>query len=164
MNIITTRGVIGLLVNQVGVAKAKNFAEHCLQVGMAEHNSPERDDALSICNATLPSFEAQHHFSFKLDGKNEALFEILEKDGLILQAGYQAIFSPRFLFGSKALGKYHNAVRSLEAHYGTGTPIRQPNTETMNFGNLTTVGYAALIKTGRAYSLTARVGNRHFWN
>jgi len=164
MNIITTHGVIGLLVNQVSVAQAEDFLEQCLQVGMTEHHSPERDEALSLCNSNLPSFDAQHHFIFKLDGNHEAVFEILEKDGLILQAGYQTFFPLRFLFASKAVGKYHDAIQSLESHYGTGTPIRQQNVDTMNFGNAETVGYAALMKVGRAHSLTARVGNRHFWN
>ena len=160
MNVITTRGVIGLLVNQVGVAKAEDFAEQCIQVGMTEHNSPERDDALSMCNSNLPSFEAQHHFNFKLDGKNEALFEILEKDGLILQAGYQVIFPPRFPFPSQATSKYHDAIQAMENHYGTGMPMTQPGVQIMNYGNAMTVGYAALMKQ----SLTARVGNRCFWN
>jgi hypothetical protein len=164
MNIITTRGIIGLLVNQVRVARAEDFAEQCVQVGMTEHISPERDEALSLCNSVLPPFDAQHHFVFKLDGKHEAVFEILGKDGVILQAGYQALFPSLFPFRSKANGKYNDAVQALEGHYGTGMPINQSGSKTMNFGNATTVGYAAIMKTGRAYSLTSRVGNRHFWN
>jgi len=164
MNIITTRGVIGLLVNQVHVATAEDFIEQCLQVGMTEHNSPERDDALSICNSNLPPFDAQHHLSFKLDGKEDAIFEILEKDGLILQAGYQAFFPRRFLLRSTASGKYHDAAQSLEGHYGTGMPMTQSGMQIMNYGNAETVGYAALMKIGRAQSLTLRVGNRRFWN
>lgn len=163
MNIITTHGIIGLLVNQVGVAQAENFSEQCIQVGMTEQISPERDEALSLCNSALPPFDAQHHFVFKLDGKHEAVFEILEKDGVILQAGYQALFPSLFPFRSKANGKYNDAVQALNGHYGTGMPINQSGSKTMNFGNAESVAYASLMKVGKAQSLTARVGNRHFW-
>ena len=163
MNIITTRGVIGLLVNQVGVAKAKDFAEQCLQIAMIESHSPERNLAMSMLNSNLPSFEVQYHFIFKLDGECEALFEILGKEGLILQAGSQVVFPTKFLFPSKGKNKYRDAMQVLESHYGTGLPMVQQGVEIMNYGDATTVGYVSLVKMRRAQSLTVRVGNRRFW-
>ncbi|MFH0979981.1 MAG: hypothetical protein V2A79_00395 [Planctomycetota bacterium] len=163
MNVITTRGVFGLLVNQVSIAKAEDFAEQCLHIGMVEHHSPERDIVLSMFNSNLPPFEVRFHFAFKLDGEDEAVFEILEKEKLILQSGYQAIFSPRFLFSAKGNRRYRDAVQVLEAHYGTGVPMAQPGIEIMNYENAMTVSYASLIKMGKAQSLTVRVGNRSFW-
>ncbi|MCG2681028.1 MAG: hypothetical protein L6455_13855 [Kiritimatiellae bacterium] len=163
MNIITTRGVIGLLVNQVGIAKAKDFAEQCLQIAMVESHSPERNMAISTLNSNLPPFEVQYHFIFKLDGKHEALFEILGKDGFILQAGYQVVFPTMFIFPSKGENKYRDAMQVLENHYGTGLPMAQQDIEIMNYGNATTVSYVSLMKMKRAQSLTVRVGNRHFW-
>jgi hypothetical protein len=163
-NTITTRGIIGLLVNQVSGAKAADFAEQCLQVGMEPYSSLERDAALSLCNSNLPPFDEQSHFSFELDDRHDAVFEILEKDEVILQAGYQVLIPSRLFFGSKAFGKYKDAIQALEDQFGTGMPMNQQDIQTMNFGNASAVAYAALIKTGRSHSLTVRVGNRRFWN
>lgn len=163
MSNITTRGIIVLMVNQVGVATARDFADQCSQIGMVTRSSPERDLALSMSNNNLPPYERQFHFFLNLDGESETLFEILEKDGLILQAGYQCILPSRMILPSRAKRKYTEATQVLEHHYGTGLPMSQPSLQILNYGNAATVAYAAIQKTGKYESLTVRVGNRCFW-
>ena len=163
-NVVTTRGIIGLMANQVSVAQVRDFAHQCLQVGMVRCESPERDLALRVSNSNLPPFDVRFHFSFKLDGRDEGVFEILGNEGVITQCGYQVAFPPRFLFFPNGKAKYRAAVEALEAHYGTGAPLAVGDIAmTMNYGNALSVAYVSLMTAGRNRSLAVRIGNRTFW-
>lgn len=153
-NIITTRGVIGLLFNQVGVCEAQGLAEQCVQIGMMPTESQARDMAMATHSTNLPPFDIRYHLLFRLDSVHESLFEILGKEGLILQAGYQLILPTRLLFPSKAKKLYSDAIQVLESHYGTGAPMAVQGTEIMNYGNVDTIAYASLAKMGRTESVT----------
>lgn len=155
---ITTREIIGLLVRRVADTPAANLAKECADLGMRQ--VPYQDIGLA---SNLPPFEAGYHFRFNPDSKEEALFEILQKDGLVLQAGYQLAL-PASLFFSKAKKRHRQLKESLEAHYGPGQPMSVGGIEIINYGNDITIAYISRAKVAATDAITVRVGNRCFWD
>ena len=155
---ITTQEIISLLVSRVAHTMASGLAKKCLDLGMRQ--VPYLDLGLF---PNIPPFEAGHHFRFNPDGNEEALFEILEKDSLVLQAGYQ-LFLPTSLFFSKAKKRYNQIKEILETHYGVGLPMNVGEIEIINYGNDTTIAYLSKTAVGRTDAITVRVGNRRFWD
>lgn len=155
---ITTREIIGLLVGRVADTPAADLAKECTDLGMRQ--VPYQDVGLA---SNLPPFEAGYHFRFNPDGKEEAIFEILEKDGFLLQAGYQLAL-PASLFFSKTKRRHRQLKQSLETHYGFGEPMKVSGIEIINYGNDTTIAYISSAKIAGTDAITVRVGNRRFWN
>lgn len=155
---ITTQEIISLLVGRVDHALAADLLKECVNLGMRQ--VPYQDVGLS---SNLPPFEAGHHFRFNPDGKEDALFEILEKDSLVLQAGYQLNLPSSFFF-SKAKKRHSQLKEILETHYGVGLPMNVGGIEIINYGNNTTIAYLSRATVARTDAITVRVGNRRFWD
>ncbi|MDH7513438.1 MAG: hypothetical protein QHH14_10890 [Clostridiales bacterium] len=155
---ITTREIISLLVGRVANTLASDLIKECINLGMRQVS--RQDISLS---SNLPSFEAGHHFRFNPDGYEEALFEILEKDTLVLQAGYQLAL-PTSLFFSKAKKRHSQLKKILETHYGAGLPMNIGGIEIINYGNDTTIAYLSRSVVAGTDAITVRVGNRRFWD
>jgi len=155
---ITTEEIIELLVISVADIPAVDLIKKCNDLGMRQ--IPYQDASI---DTNLPSFEAGYHFHFYLDGEEEAIFEILEKEGFVLQAGYQFVL-PSSLFFSKAKKKYHHIKECLETHYCVGVPMNLGRIEIINYGNDTTIAYISRVKVARTDVITIRVGNRRFWD
>jgi hypothetical protein len=137
---------------------ASDLARKCVDLGMRP--VPYQDVGLS---SNLPPFEAGHHFRFNPDGNEESLFEILEKDSLVLQAGYQLAL-PTSLFFSKAKKRHSQLKEIIETHYGAGLPMDVGGIEIINYGNDTTIAYLSRVTVAGTDAITVRVGNRHFWD
>jgi len=84
--LITSDEIIKLLVTNVANMKANKFLIECKNKGMRQTPFKNLD-----LDGNLPPFDIGYHLKFNPDGKEEALFEILQKDGYVLQAGYQFI-------------------------------------------------------------------------
>jgi hypothetical protein len=158
---ITSQAIIAMLIRQVPVAPAEEYAENCRLIGMREQRLQHRESALSVAGASLPTFDKFRHFVFILDDLEGVEFEILEREGMILQAGYQVHFrSSMFSFRPKKF--FERSVQVLESHYGPGIPMEQPSMHLFNYGDVSTVAYVSLSQTSFSKSLSLRVGNRRF--
>lgn len=155
---ITTHEIIALLVSWVADKPAAELVSECRNLGMRQ--VPYQDVGLA---SNLPTFEAGYHFRFNPDGKEEALFEILEKDGLVLQAGYQLAIPSALLF-SKTKNRHRQLKEVLEAYYGVGYPMHAGGIEIINYGSDTTIAYLSKAKVAGTDAITVRVGNRRFWD
>jgi len=155
---INTRQIVSLLVGRVADILASDLARECVDLGMRP--VPYQDVGLS---SNLPPFEAGHHFRFNPDGNEETLFEILEKDSLVLQAGYQLVL-PTSLFFSKAKKRHSQLKGILENHYGIGLRMDVGGIEIVNYGNDTTIAYLSRVTVAGTDTITVRIGNRRFWD
>lgn len=155
---ISTGEIIGLLVARVADILAADLVKECGDLGM--RHVPYQDVGPT---SNLPPFEAGYHFRFNPDGKEEVLFEILEKDGLVLQAGYQLALPTSLLF-SKAKKRHRQLKEILETHYGVGQPMNVGGVEIINYGNATTIAYISKAKVAGTDAITVRIGNRRFWD
>jgi len=156
---IASNEIISLLVTSVPHVRATELVDQCRKRGMLE--VPYQAIGL---DSTLPPFEKGYHFRFNPGIKAQALFEILQKDGLILQAGYQLVFQPA-LFFSYDRKKHCELKAILEDHYGVGYPTEVgEGAEIINYGNDTTIAYISKVRVNRRDVITVRVGNRRFWN
>ena len=155
---ITAGEIIALLVGRLADIPAADLVKECGDLGMRQ--VPYQD---VVPDSNLPPFEAGYHFRFNPDGKEEALFEILEKEGLVLQAGYQLAL-PTSLFFSKAKKRHHQLKEILETHYGVGQPMNVGRVEIINYGNDTTIAYISRAKITGTDAITIRIGNRRFWD
>jgi hypothetical protein len=154
---ITTREIIRLLVERVAHITAADLVKECRGLGMRQ--VPYQDVGVS---SNLPSYEVGYHFRFNPDGKEDALFEILEKDGVVLQVGYQLAL-PASLFFSKASKSHRQLRKILETHYGVGQRMSVGGIETNNYKNHGTIAYVSRIKVGGTDARTVRIGNKRFW-
>lgn len=155
---ITHKEIIGLLVSCIYDTLAFDLVKKCEDLGMrAVPYQPV------VMDSNLPAFERGYHFRFNPDGKEGALFEILEKDGLVLQAGYQLVF-PSSLSFIKVKKRYYYIKEILETHYGVGQPMNIAGAKSINYGNNTTIAYISRVKSAGRDAITVRVGNRRFWN
>ena len=155
---ITIGEIIGLLVDRVADISAADHVKECGNLGMRQ--VPYQDVGMA---SNLPTFEAVYHLRFNPDGKEEALFEILEKDGLVLQAGYQIALMTS-LFFSKSKKRHRQLTEILETHYGVGSLMKVGGLDIINYGNDTTIAYISRAQVAGTDAITVRVGNRHFWD
>jgi len=152
---ITPAQLLDLLANSVADAQANELVEECAQLGMREIPYQSAGDS------NLPPFDEGHHLRFSIAGGN-ALFELLEKDGAVVQAGFTMTF-PRSFFFSKAK-KHHRQLReALVTRYGDGEPMDLGSTQIINFANERTVAYISKASAVSVDAITVRVGNRTFW-
>ena len=149
---ITSAEVIKLLVTGIADITASELLSECNKIGMRQ--VPYQDVGL---DSNLPPFDAGYHLRFNPDGKEEALFEILQKDGFVLQAGYQLVLP-------KAQNRYQQLKQILESHYGVGYPMDVGEMEIINYGNENTIAYLSHTKIAGNDAITIRVGNRRFWD
>jgi hypothetical protein len=156
--LITTEEIIKLLINHVADMPATDFVKECIDIGMQQVPYQKVDQ-----DSNLPMFDKGYHFRFIPDNKGNALFEILEKDDLVLQAGYQIVFKAD-LFFSKALKMYNQIREILETYYGEGQRMNIYRIKTINFRNDTTIAYLSKAKIAGVYAITIRVGNRFFFD
>lgn len=150
--VITSTEVIKLLVTEIANITALELLHECKKIGMRQ--VPYQDIGL---DTILPPFDIGYRLRFNPDGKEEALFEILQKDGFVLQAGYQLVL-PR------ARNKYQQLNQILESHYGIGNPMNVGEIEITNYGSDNTIAYLSHTKIAEKDVITIRVGNRHFWD
>jgi len=155
---ITAQEIVGLLIGQVADITAVDLVKKCKDLGMRKVSY--QDVGL---DSSLPPFESGYHFRFNLDDKEEVLFEILEKDSLVLQAGYQLTL-PASLFFSKAKKRHRQFKEILETYYGVGKAMNVGRFKIVNYGNDTTVAYISRVNVAGADAIILRVGNRRFWD
>lgn len=156
--IITSDEVIKLLVTGIANITASELLSECKKIGMRQ--VPYQDVGL---DSNLPPFDEGYHLRFNPNGKEEALFEILQKDGFVLQAGYQLVL-PTSLSFSKASNRYQQLKQILESHYGVGYPMDVGGIESINFGNEKTITYLSKANIAGNVAITIRVGNKYFWD
>lgn len=154
---ITTEEIIKLLVEHVADISSSGLVKKCEDIGMIQ--VPYQDIGLA---SNLPTFEKGYHFRFSSDGNNDAIFEILEKDDYVLQAGFQ-FTTHASLFFSKASKNHRQLKDILESHYGIGQPMHVSGFEIINYSNHSTIAYISKAKVAAIDSITVRVGNRKFW-
>jgi hypothetical protein len=154
---ITSQEIIGLLVDRVGHSRAADLIEECLDLGMQQ--VPYQEDGPVW---QLPTFEAGHHLRFSPDGKEDTVLEVLEKDGLVLQAGFHLPLPQPFFFLPKAKKRHGHLRQILETHYGIGRPIRSGAFRVIYYEGEATLAYLSRI-SGCGVSIFVRVGNRRFW-
>lgn len=155
---ITSVEVIELLVSRIANITASELLSECMKLGMRQ--VPYQDIGL---DSNLPPFDTGYHLRFNPDGTEEALFEILQKDSLVLQAGYQLVL-PISLSSSKTSNRYHQFKQILETHYGIGYPMDVGEIEIINFGSEETIAYLSKANVAGSVVITIRVGNKHFWD
>ncbi|MBS3955235.1 MAG: hypothetical protein KGZ88_19980 [Methylomicrobium sp.] len=149
---ITSAEVIKLLVTGVAKIGASELLNECKKIGMRQ--IPYQDIGI---DSNLPSFDTGYHLRFNPDGKEEALFEILQKDDFVLQAGYQLVLS-------RAQNRYQQFKQLLESHYRVSYPMNVEEIEIINYGNENTIAYLSHAKIAEKDVITIRVGNRRFWD
>lgn len=149
---ITSAEVVRLLVAGVANMGASELLNECKKIGMRQ--VPYQDIGL---DSNLPPFDIGYHLRFNPDEKEETLFEILQKDGFVLQAGCQLVLQG-------AQNKYQQLKQILESHYGIGYPTNVGEIEIVNYGNENTIAYLSYTKFAGKDVITMRVGNRRFWD
>ena len=149
---ITSAQVIKLLITEVANTGASELLNECEKIGMRQI----RYQNIGL-DSNLPPFDTGYHLRFNPDGKEEALFEILQKDGFVLQAGYQLVLQ-------RAQNRYQQLKQILESHYGVGYPMNVGEIELINYGNEKTIAYLSHTKISGNDVITIRVGNRRFWD
>ncbi|MCG2660677.1 MAG: hypothetical protein L6437_10585 [Kiritimatiellae bacterium] len=154
---LETPELINLLILATPKMAASELIQKCLEIGMTAQ--PYR---ASPQDSNLPAFDVGHQLRFDTDGSLAAGFDVLEKDGLVLQAGFQ-IFFHRGLFGSKSKKHYQEIVTHIEQHYGPGVPTEAKGIAILNYGDPQTVCYISKTKALGKDVVTVRVGNRIFW-
>lgn len=151
------KDLIVMLLQTVPKVTARELAKECRDRGMTT-----RPYVAIPENSRLPPFEVGYHFRFETDNALVGEFEVLEKDEVVLQAGFQMYFR-KSLFRSKARNAYPPIVEHLEEHYGAGVPMNVQGTRTLNYGDALTVCYVAWATTPGMDVITVRIGNRAFW-
>ncbi len=116
----------------------------------------------SPTDANLPEFDKGYQFRFETEGSTAGGFDVLERKGVILQAGFQVLFRRGF-FVSKSKKYYERVVAHLDEHYGPGVPMQTGGVTILNYGDLNTVCYISKAKALGKDLITVRVGNRIFW-
>lgn len=154
---ITAQDIIKLMVGRVASTAAADLVSKCKELGMRQ--VPYKTSLDSV----LPPFDVGHHFRFNLDGGEEALFEILEKDTLVLQAGCQ-LFLPASFFSSKSKRTNRQLREIIEAHYGGGQVVNMGVAKGVCYEDSSTVAYISRAKIAGVDVVTVRVGNRRFWD
>ena len=157
MSSVSAESVIRLLIGRVAQASAQELLLECRAVGMMEQ--PYSESPLA---ELLPPFDKGYHLTFELDGKNKAIFEILETQGRVLQAGFSVLF-PRLPFFSGARAAYNHARRLIEGHYGLGVPAKFAGASTLNYGDEKTLSYLSIRRIMGRRMITFRTGNKDFW-
>ena len=152
-----TSELISVLIQSVPTLPASALVQQCHDWGM----TPQPYQP-SPADGNLPEFDAGHQFRFESRGSTAAGFDVLEKEGAILQAGFQ-IFFPRGLFVSKSKMHLDNMVNLIEQHYGSGQPTQASGMTILNYGDSQTVCYISKAKVLGKDLITVRVGNRVFW-
>lgn len=159
MNYIKLSSALTVLIESVTSISAKELLKRCRDLGMNEQ--PYRDLGY---DSNLPDFDKGYFLNFKTDDNKIATFEILEKEDMILQAGFQIIYKSKF-FSLKLKKHYKNLLKLLERTYGIGFPSKVAYSELMNFEDDKIVCYLSKMKLpGGIKSLTLRVGNKRFWS
>lgn len=154
---IDTSELITLLIRSVSTLPASELVRKCHDLGM----TPQPYQA-SAADGSLPDFDAGHQFRFETQDSMAAGFDVLEKEGAILQAGFQ-VFFPRYLFVSHSGKHFGGMVNWIEQHYGRGQPMQAGGVTMLNYGNTQTVCYISKAKARGKELITVRVGNRVFW-
>jgi hypothetical protein len=152
-----TLDLVDLLIETVSTARASILVEKCHELGM----TPQKYQP-SPAVSNLPDFDVGHQFRFEADSSWAAGFDILEKDGMVLQAGFQ-IFYPRAFFVSKSKKHYQAMIEQIERHYGPGVPMKVGGIMILNYGDTNTVCYISKAKALGKDLITVRVGNKIFW-
>lgn len=152
-----TSDLIDLLIEVVPTVMASEFVQQCHDMGMTP-----QEYRPSPADSNLPDFDVGHQFRFETDGSWAAGFDVLEKEGRVLQAGFQ-IFFPRSLFVSKCKKYYQPMVKRIEGHYGPGAPMDAGGVSILNYGDPETVCYISKARALGKDLITVRVGNRIFW-
>lgn len=155
---LETLQLINLLIQAVPKMAASELVQKCHDLGMIPQPYQQ-----SPADSNLPEFDEGHQFRFETHGAAAAGFDILEKEGVILQAGFQ-IFFRRAFFICKSKKYYNSMVAQLEQHYGSGSLMKTSGVTISNYGDPRTVCYISKAKALGKDLITIRVGNRLFWN
>ena len=156
MNVSTSQ-LINVLIQSVPAMPASDLVQQCHDWGM----TPQPYQP-SPADGNLPEFDAGYQFRFESEGSIAAGFDVLEKSGAILQAGFQ-LFFPRSLLVSKSKRYFDIIVNQIKHHYGSGQPMKVTGVTILNYGDPQTVCYISKAKVQGIDLVTVRVGNRVFW-
>ena len=154
---LETLDIVDLLIQATPTESASQLVQHCLQIGMTAQQY-----RASSLDANLPPFDIGHQLRFHADGCWAAGLDVLEKNGFVLQSGFQMFFY-RGLFGSKSRKLHQKIVERIEQHYGPGVPTNSSGIDILNFSNDQSVCYTSTTKSHGNNVITVRVGNRRFW-
>lgn len=116
----------------------------------------------STGDADLPSFDRGYSFHFDLGLAPGASFEILERRGEIVQAGFQVLYSRTSFLASRSCRRRIEALAA--AHYGQPLPMVMNQDSILNYQNEIAVAYVSAIHVPGHELITFRVGNRRHWN
>lgn len=155
---MNTLDIVTMLINRVPFARTESLKRECIGMGMSEQ------DYVNLgMDQTLPEFDEGVHVIFESDDRQTAHVEILGRQGMVLQAGFQLIYRPT-LFQRKWKKQYDSLCRHLADHYGPGTPMAMSGVVIINYGDERSLAYISRSKANMCTVLTVRVGNRDLWD
>ncbi len=149
--------IVKLLYTDILISKPETLAEKCRNLGMKEDKFVD----LNILG-TLPEFDNGFAFIYETDNKVNARLEIIDKDGIIMQAGIQIIY-PISVFSSKSTKHFKYLTNKLNEIYGAAMPMDMPGTKILNYGNENSVCYISISTVNKKKCITLKFGNRAFW-
>jgi hypothetical protein len=146
------------LLELTGNEKVSEMVKKCRSVGIIE-----RPDVSQGSEFVFPEADRRYVFYQKIKENILAVFEILEKDDLVLQSGIQIIYPPdRWL--DEISYYYQKLLRILEANYGLPVWVNVNKKGVLSFENKETFSYLSEFKMGDKDVLTVRVASRAFWS
>ena len=148
--------IIEILIKLVPTTPISEILQNCQRLGMVsqkyQHNPAD---------SSLPDYDNAYHFRFETNDSKTSLFEVLEKEGLILQAGFQILYPSSLLF-SKSKKHHEQMISQLEENYGEGVPMNAGGTQIINYGDSNNICYISKAKVSGGDIITVRVGNKFY--
>jgi len=146
------------LLEWAGNEKASEMVKKCRSLSIAE-----RPDIPQSSEFVFPEADRRYLFYRKIKENILAVFEILEKDGLVLQSGIQLIYPPDRWLGEIS-SYYQKLLRVLETNYGLPVWINLNEKGILSFESKEAFSYLSEFKMGDKDVLTVRAASRAFWS
>lgn len=159
---ISLKQTFWLIHDSVSNNKSSKMINLCREMKMEEipYQSVEKD-------SDLPDFDVGHWFQYKTENDEICRLEILDKEGEILQSGFQIIMNKLWNFSN--LNEHFELIKNrCDAVYSKSLPpdnlIEQKNVTILNYSYKNMVCYLSKMKVNKQHILTFRVGNKKLWN
>lgn len=145
-----------LLLACVVTGTDTNYRDKCTTADMVE--VPYVATSL---DQNLPSFDEGHLYSFRTTNSVPAKFEVLIKDGKILQAGVEIVYPKESK--NYPSGHFKAIASTANKHYGESVKIDMGEVDNLNYGDRKSVFYVIKSAINGHDFIVFRAGNRIFW-
>lgn len=140
-----------------------NGSVSCLKSKLLSHGAKEFPYRKAIFDPDFPQYDNGYSFQFFVDNDIHVNYEILEKNGEILQGGFSAAYVPAF-FSNKKHNKHFEIVKALtDGYYGIATRTLLTIGICYKYDNIKTNAYIAKLKENGYQYIAFRVGDNRFW-